>query len=91
MSSFDKLNPEDRQFLEKNRKAREPECACVCGGANHGAGLEKAMENTQQMAEGWLERYARENDLEDWWSEVLTRSPVQLSLFDLEGVFPERG
>ena len=27
-------------------EACEPHCDCVCGGRNHGAGLERAVENT---------------------------------------------
>ncbi|MDB5910628.1 MAG: hypothetical protein JWP34_4742 [Massilia sp.] len=27
--------------------AKEKECDCICGGANHGAGLERAIENVQ--------------------------------------------
>lgn len=39
--------------------AAEPECDCVCGGRNHGAGLQKAMENTQCLAEGWLDEWRK--------------------------------
>ena len=28
--------------------ARRPKCVCICGGVNHGAGLEKAVENIRQ-------------------------------------------
>ena len=28
-------------------------CKCICGGRNHGAGLEQAMENTKEIAEEW--------------------------------------
>lgn len=34
--------------------ATEPECDCICGGLNHGAGLPKAMDNTQRLAESWI-------------------------------------
>jgi len=27
-------------------EAKSPECTCICGGANHGAGLKQAMANT---------------------------------------------
>lgn len=27
-------------------EAREPTCECICGGANHGAGYDRAVENT---------------------------------------------
>ena len=36
-------------------EAREPDCDCICGGRNHGAGLEQATVNTRDLAEGWVE------------------------------------
>jgi hypothetical protein len=36
--------------------AREPECECICGGRNHGAGLDQAVSNTRELAQGWLEQ-----------------------------------
>lgn len=30
-------------------------CKCICGGVNHGKGLEKAIENTREMAVKLLE------------------------------------
>lgn len=35
-------------------EAREPACDCICGGRNHGAGLQRAIENTTQQAQGWI-------------------------------------
>lgn len=61
--------------------ATGPECDCICGGKNHGAGLEKAVENTRELAESWLERYTKEKKLESWRSEIPALEPVQLSLF----------
>ncbi len=58
--------------------ARTPECECVCGGINHGVGLEKAVDNTQRMAEAMIEAFARKNGLGDYRAEV---APIQLSLF----------
>ena len=40
--------------------AAEPECTCICGGRNHGAGKQQAIDNTRRLAESWLER-ARAN------------------------------
>ena len=40
--------------------AEEPECTCICGGRNHGAGKQQAIDNTRRLAESWLER-ARAN------------------------------
>lgn len=30
--------------------AEEPKCECICGGRNHGKGLQKALDNTRE----WL-------------------------------------
>ena len=40
--------------------ASEPECDCICGGRNHGAGLAQAEENTRELAASWVEQ-ARAN------------------------------
>jgi hypothetical protein len=37
-------------------EAAEPECDCICGGRNHGAGQESAVDNTRELAESWLEQ-----------------------------------
>jgi len=31
-------------------------CKCICGGVNHGKGLERAIENTRKMAESLLKQ-----------------------------------
>ena len=31
--------------------ATGPNCTCICGGANHGAGYDKAVSNTVEMTE----------------------------------------
>lgn len=43
--------------------AKEHECTCVCGGANHGVGRNKAMANTEQMANEWIKEYSNKMDL----------------------------
>jgi hypothetical protein len=40
--------------------ADEPDCECICGGRNHGAGKQQALDNTRELAESWIER-ARAN------------------------------
>jgi hypothetical protein len=35
--------------------ATEPDCDCICGGRNHGAGKQLAIDNTRELAESWLE------------------------------------
>jgi len=34
-------------------------CACICGGRNHGAGLQIAREQSAVAAEKWLEEWSR--------------------------------
>jgi hypothetical protein len=36
------------------------ECDCICGGRNHGAGKEQALENTRELAQSWVDQ-ARAN------------------------------
>jgi hypothetical protein len=31
--------------------AAEEQCDCICGGRNHGAGQEQALDNTRELAE----------------------------------------
>lgn len=37
--------------------AKHPECDCICGGKNHGAGQQKAMDNTREMVQQWVGEY----------------------------------
>ncbi|MCI0575719.1 MAG: hypothetical protein L0331_05865 [Chloroflexi bacterium] len=60
-------------------EAKHAGCVCVCGGANHGAGLNKAMDNTREMAQEWIEEYARQNDLAEY-EGLVNEKPFQLSL-----------
>ncbi|MBT3392108.1 MAG: hypothetical protein HN413_17050 [Chloroflexi bacterium] len=45
-------------------EARHKNCACICGGRNHGAGLDQAIENTRELAEQMVEEYARLHNLD---------------------------
>ncbi len=36
--------------------ATEPECTCICGGRNHGAGKQQAIDNTRELAGSWIEQ-----------------------------------
>lgn len=49
----------------KCHDATQPNCDCVCGGMNHGAGRKKAMENTRQHAESMIKEYAERLGLEE--------------------------
>lgn len=44
--------------------AHEPDCDCICAGRNHGAGRERAIENTREHAEAWLTRIANRRGLD---------------------------
>jgi hypothetical protein len=46
--------------------ATEPECTCICGGMNHGAGQSKAIENTTELAESWMKEYDKQHNVETW-------------------------
>lgn len=43
--------------------ATSPVCDCICGGKNHGAGLQQATENTRELADQWLDNYKKEKGL----------------------------
>lgn len=45
--------------------AKHEKCDCICGGTNHGAGLEKAMENTRELAEEWIEMAKDKGTIQD--------------------------
>lgn len=45
----------------KCHDAEHPQCDCICGGKNHGAGLEQARENTRELGEQWIERWEQEH------------------------------
>lgn len=60
--------------------AKKPGCTCICGGKNHGAGLQKATDNTRELAEDWLKRYAKEKGLNDYIAEIPAYDPTQLPL-----------
>ena len=36
-------------------------CRCICAGMNHGAGLDRAQNNTAALAEHWIEEYNARN------------------------------
>ena len=60
--------------------AHHPDCDCICGGKNHGAGLQQAMDNTRALAESWVDAYAQRKGLTDY--DYQTASALQqLALF----------
>lgn len=57
-----------------------PDCDCICGGRNHGVGLKKAIENTQQYAEEWIDKYAKDKMMSK--KDIYVNQQIfQLSLF----------
>jgi len=47
-------------------EATHQDCDCICGGKNHGAGRKQAIENTRELAEGWVRDYAQRKGLTDY-------------------------
>ncbi len=62
--------------------AREPHCECVCGGRNHGAGLERAIEQTREQAEQWVQAYAERLGLAEC-EGLVSRQVYQMTIFEL--------
>lgn len=46
-------------------EATHPHCDCICGGANHGAGLKKAQDNTREYCEKMIEQYCEKHNIKD--------------------------
>lgn len=59
-------------------------CDCICGGMNHGVGVNKATENTRELAESWMKEYEKQHD-EKLTFKVMPK-PVQLEMFTLESI-----
>lgn len=60
--------------------AEHPHCDCICGGKNHGAGRQRAIENTRELAEQWIEEYAARLGLAEYEGAV-NIDVYQLDLF----------
>ena len=41
--------------------ATHPDCDCVCRGMNHGKGLRQAADNTQRLADQWVDTWRQEH------------------------------
>lgn len=61
-------------------EATHPHCNCVCGGKNHGAGLDTATANTREMADTWVKNYIEAKRL-DGASGSANPEIYQLKLF----------
>ena len=47
--SFHTSGGESGRCDAKCYDAKHPDCDCLCGGRNHGAGLKRAMDNTREI------------------------------------------
>jgi hypothetical protein len=46
--------------------ADHPDCDCICGGRNHAAGRQQAVDNTRELAQSWVDQArARGQDITD--------------------------
>jgi len=72
------------RYDAKCYEAAEPECDCICGGRNHGAGLGQAVDNTRELAESWLE-HARASG-QDITRAELAVTVTHEPLFDLSAL-----
>jgi hypothetical protein len=61
-------------------EAQEPACDYICGGMNHGAGVQQAIDNTRVHAEVMIEKYAGAKGLAEFRAE-LGQAVEQLPLF----------
>lgn len=65
-------------------EASEPDCECICGGANHGKGLQKAQANTEALAGQWIEKHDRDNPDERFTYQIGENQPDLFSRMGLE-------
>ena len=63
----------------KCHDATGPDCDCICGGMNHGAGAKQAQDNTRQYAEKWIEAIEDKTGLK---VDIPAKAPQQKGLFD---------
>jgi hypothetical protein len=65
-------------------EAKHQACDCICGGRNHGAGLDKARDNTRELADTWLKDFAARKGLADY-EGLIGMTVAQGDLFGGEG------
>jgi len=46
--------------------ATTPQCDCICGGLNHGVGLQQAQTNTQHHVRRIIERLDNDPNIKNW-------------------------
>lgn len=60
--------------------ANHPHCDCICGGANHGAGKQAAIDNTRELSQRWIDDWNAEHPGMEF-SFKQSKEVSQLSLF----------
>jgi hypothetical protein len=64
--SYSSSGGEEGRCDAKCYLAGHPDCGCICGGINHGKGLEQAAENTRKLGRSWVDAArARGEDVTD--------------------------
>jgi len=58
--------------------AKGPQCDCICGGMNHGAGPQRAAQNTATLSEEGISKLQRQLDQRQ--ASRLEKASAQLSL-----------
>ena len=66
MSTYSKQGHSIRSCNAICYDATKDDCKCICGGVNHGKGLEKAQKNTVEMAKTFMETYKDMTTLKLW-------------------------
>jgi hypothetical protein len=51
-------------------EATQPTCECSCGGRNHGAGIQMAIDHTRHMAQQWITANAQKEGLKSFTTEI---------------------
>lgn len=64
--------------------AKGDKCTCICGGLNHGNGRAKAVENTRDLAETWVEEWEKKHPDIKIERHKISDATKQQDLFDLE-------
>jgi len=63
--------------------AKQPDCNCVCGGMNHGKGLDQAIINTQSYYKRWVRKFKKQRKLTKLVVKVpALRAGIQLDFFN---------
>jgi len=78
--SFSSSSGQQGRCDAKCYDAKESECDCICGGRNHGAGRDKAIENTRVLAEQMIDEYAQVHGIE---ADTLNASVNETEVYQL--------